>query len=439
MWRPTRRRLLAAGGALASAGLVHLARAQAPGGQQLRVGTVFPARTGINSTVATSVNDYVGQAARMGAILADRQIAEQAEAGPGIHILLANTPTAEAAQRAAQRLIAMNGVHALVGGIGDGQAEILSAAAEEARIPFLNIGSPRDALRHGSCGQYTFHVAASAAMYLDTMVAWSASENHRRWFVVHEDSEDGWDLQQRASVTIARHGAGGELVGSAATVTDQLIYGREMNAVRDSGADMILLLLDPDDQLVFLGQQESYRLDVPAAVFPSAVSQTRDYIAAARPRSGTHNPDYRFALWEATLESNGADAFNESFMSRWGEVTDPAAWASYQSIKILFGAALGAGSMEGTALIQYLESAEAVFDVSKGPGTSFRTWDHQLRQPLYLVRVNQEAAWTRLSLSSRVEIAEIAAELPNLGPQATNPAERLDQFGDGPDDSACRL
>jgi hypothetical protein len=115
---------------------------------------------------------------------------------------------------------------------------------------------------------------------------------------------------------------------------------------------------------------------------------------------------------------------------------DPSGWAAYAAVKILFEAVAATGSSESSVLLEYLESAEAIFDVHKGVGLSFRPWDHQLRQPLYLVKIDPEAEWG-MQLSRRVDLAELVGELPALYLPEADPLERLDQLGDGPDESRC--
>src|SRR5699024_6012274 len=110
----------------------------------------------------------------------------------------------------------------------------------------------------------------------------------------------------------------------------------------------------------------------------------------------------------------------------------PSAWAGYQSVKMLYEAALMAQTMDGGALIEHLEDPRTSFDVHKGIGVSFRPWDHQLRQPIYLVQINSEA-------ESAEDLASLAGELPEIRKPGTDPIERLDQIGDLPGQSKCEF
>lgn len=105
-------------------------------------------------------------------------------------------------------------------------------------------------------------------------------------------------------------------------------------------------------------------------------------------------------------------------------------------MKIAFDVHQAIGTLDGPAVVDYLESPEAVFDVLKGPGTSFRPWDHQLRQPIHVVRVDQDVEWIRADVSSRIAIGAFDHALP-AAVEGGDIIATLDQLGDGADDMAC--
>lgn len=376
-----------------------------------RVGLVVPTQTG-SLSIEASLYDLVGEAARMGALLAESDLAgrDDREGLEPLDLLLASSPSAEAARRAAERLLLADGVDALVGGLGDGQAEVLAEVAARHGVPFLNIGSSLPSLRD-ACSPMVFHVEASAAMYLDALVGWHSRGEPRRWFVVHVDDEEGRALQEQAQAAVERRGEGGEVVGTATVVTEQASYVGVLDEVRRSGANAILLLVGPRDQIGFLAQQESVGPPVVVAPYPHAVTQTRDYLSAARFRSGAAGAGDRVLAWDTTLQEGDAADLNERYLSRWGHPMDPSAWAAYQALAALDQAHVATGSVGGEALAAYLESAEAALRSAKGEGVAFRPGDHQLRQPLYVVTIDPEAAWSQ-NLSDQVGVADLVATLP---------------------------
>ena len=275
-------------------------------------------------------------------------------------------------------------------------------------------------------------------MYLDALVDWFDQAGFRRLFFIYEDSNEGQLLYHRALKAVGERHSEAREVGKAVVDANLPAFAGILEAIGKARPDVVLLLLDWLPQLDFLGQYEAAGLDIAVTGFPGPVAQTREFFALSRdiaPKAGT---GYRATLWETTLDAHGAGKLNHRFMSRWGEPMDPPGWAAYAAVKILYEAVVTTGTLESPTLVEYLESPEAVFDVKKGPGVSFRPWDHQLRQSLYLVKIDPEAEWG-MQLSRRVEIAGLVEELPVLYPPKADPIERLDQLGEDPNESNCRF
>lgn len=392
-----------------------------------RIGVILPKKIA-SPNAQTSLIDAVAEAARMGATLAQEELGLNAELlGRELVVETVTAADGDEALAQAERLVD-GGAFALVGGFGV-EAEALSAFAEARQMPFINIGSPSDALRNEACARYTFHVEASAAMYLDALAGWFVRSGFRRWFFVYADDAAGEALYQRARRTLSERHFGAQETGEAAVSPALVEPQAALAAIERARADVVLMLLEPAEQLEFLRAYEAAGLEPAVTGFPYPAAQTRTFFAAsvsAAPRAGV---GYRATSWEATLDAYGARELNARFAARWGQPMDPPAWAAYQAVKILYEAALAAGT-EGSALVEYLESPLAVFDVWKGIGVTFRPWDHQLRQSLFLVKIDPEAetAW---------DLAALVGELPAIYMPRTDPVERLDQLGDLETDSQC--
>lgn len=399
-------------------------------GRTVRVGVVSPGTTG-HSRISASINDLIGDAARMGALMAESDIANLEAVESSLKVLPASSPSAESAFRAAERLVATENVSAVVGGLGAGQAESLADAVAGSGSLFFNIGSSSLALRQ-LCDPATFHVEASAAMYLDGLAEWYSDRRQKSWFVVHEESPTGESLRERAIEAIEN--SGGQLAGTAAPVVEQPVYAAEIAELEGSGADVVLLLLGPADQIAFVSQLESFDSDAAVAMYPHPITQTRDFIAATRDAAASGGARQRMLLWETTLDEGESGVLNERYTSRWGQPMDPTAWSSYQAIRIVEQAVRETGSDDTTALIAHLESPETTLE-AKGLELSFRPWDHQLSQPLYVVDVNPEAQWGN-NLSQMVSFAELAGTVPKELEDGAR--ERLLALGDGEEASACR-
>jgi ABC-type branched-subunit amino acid transport system substrate-binding protein len=390
----SRRRFLALGGSALAAGLLGQAQAQ---DETVRLGFVLPRQTGqLSSRFHTQ--ELAGEAAYKGAVMGE----EDFGTGTHLEVLVSSAPDGAAAKRAGARLAASEGVLTLVGGFGDDQALALSRVAEDHGVLFFNIGSVSAALR-GACPRFTFHVEASAAMYLDALTRWFAGAGFRHWFFVYPVSGEGRALYKGAQRAL--QGRRGVSEVGRAGVSETPVYGEAVAAVRQAEPELVVLLLDWRSQLDFLGHYEAAGLTFAVTGFPDPVTQTRDFLVASREVARQGTPHYRAALWEATLTPNGARVLNERFFARWGVPMDPSAWAAYQSVRIISEAAAEMKTPNSAALAAYLESPRARFDVQKGSSVSFNPRDHQLHQPLYIVRGDPAAQKPR-------NMARLVAQIP---------------------------
>ena len=90
-------------------------------------------------------------------------------------------------------------------------------------------------------------------------------------------------------------------------------------------------------------------------------------------------------LWAPTLERYGASQINNRFRAKYQLPMDGGAWAGWVAVKIASEAALRARSVNPRPILAFLENSSTSFDGHKGWPLSFRSADHQLRQPLYVV------------------------------------------------------
>lgn len=133
----------------------------------------------------------------------------------------------------------------------------------------------------------------------------------------------------------------------------------------------------------------------------------------------------KVVLWHPELFRYGATQLNSRFVEKFEDGMSSAAWANWLAVKILWEAAVRTGGTGADAMIEFLESNRARFDGHKGTALSFRPWNHQLRQPIYLVHADGEG---------NVEIEELQDDEPAAGP-----GESPDPLGMPRAESACRF
>ena len=138
---------------------------------------------------------------------------------------------------------------------------------------------------------------------------------------------------------------------------------------------------------------------------------------------GRPTSDERVLTWDAGLEKYGADTLNRRFENRFHAPMTGDAWCGWMAVKVLWEAALRSRATDAHTLMSYLESERAAFDGHKGRPLSFRSWDHQMRQPLY----------RRTDADGRGIV-----EVPAGGNPDDSSRDLLDRIGTPASRSACR-
>jgi ABC-type branched-subunit amino acid transport system substrate-binding protein len=149
------------------------------------------------------------------------------------------------------------------------------------------------------------------------------------------------------------------------------------------------------------------------------------YAAALAARTGDSAGATEAALWHPALERFGAAQLNDRFRARFSAGMDGPAWAGWMAVKALWEASLRARSVEPNALRAWLERGATQLDGHKGWPLSFRAWDHQLRQPLYLI--SRSGDGTR-----------VVGEVPERRGEEGSSRELLDRLGGDASTSTCR-
>lgn len=126
------------------------------------------------------------------------------------------------------------------------------------------------------------------------------------------------------------------------------------------------------------------------------------------------------ALWNPSLERYGAAQLNDRFRSAAGKGMDGAAWCGWFAIKVIVESALRMKEGSAVELREYLTAQKTEFDGHKGAPLSFRSWDHQLRQPLYVVSAGRAPR-----------------DIPDLARSGGSMRDLLDSIGDS--SSSCKV
>lgn len=285
--------------------------------------------------------------------------------------------------------------------IADLVADDLLAIADlpEARdAMILNIHDSDDRLRQEDCRANLFHIVPSYAQRTDGLGQYLAWKRWTRWFVIAGQTPA--DKAYVAAVERAAVRFGAEIVevrsytfeaGSRRIESGHQQIQTQMPQVTQGAPDHDVIVVA--DAAEAFGEYLLYRSERP------------------RPVVGTHG--LVGVAWHRAFEQFGGLSLHSSFerrFARWMRERDYSAWLAAK----MFGEAVTRGNTADLAAITaYLRSPDFRAPGHKGIGMSFRTWDHQLRQPILVAGPR-----ALVSMSPQEGFLHETSELDTLGVDA---------------------
>ena len=250
-------------------------------------------------------------------------------------------------------------------------ADLLAVAdlpeAKDAVI--MNIRSSATALRQEQCRINVFHIIPDYAMRADALAQYLIWKKWPRWFVIRRDTPQDQDYHAQVKRSATRFGG--------KVVTDKL-YSLPPGARNlDSGHQQIQAQLPMETE-------EASDHDVVWVI--NSDDDFGDYLMyrtyLPRPVVGTHG--LQAVAWDKSYTESGAMHFQNAIpriAKRAPVERDYTAWLGFRA---LADSAMKSGKTTPQELKAYLLSDAFKLEGFKGQAMSFRTWDHQMRQPIVL-------------------------------------------------------
>lgn len=234
------------------------------------------------------------------------------------------------------------------------------------RVVF-NAGAPDDELRGESCRRNLYHTTPSRRMLADALAQFLGYKQWQDWALVRGNTDEDRLMAEAFKASAERFGH---------RIVDEEMWPHDPMSRRAEGGfhaiqrevPVFLQELPDHDVLVIADEHDYY-----GEYFPY---QTR----LPRPVAGTHG--LSVTAWHRAHESWGANQLQNRFerqADRWMTPKDFAAWLAVRS---LGEATARIDSLERDTVIDYMLSDEFELAGYLGTAVSYRSWDHQLRQPI---------------------------------------------------------
>ncbi len=236
----------------------------------------------------------------------------------------------------------------------------LSKSLHSSDLLRFNVSAPEDTLRRSACAANLFHTLPDESMMADAMAQFLTARKWNRVLLL--SSTEPADASRTASVRQAIKRYALKLTGDKTYKLSNDPRERELGnvALLTAGSDAdVVWVVDTDGEFA---RDVPYRTNL------------------ARPVVG--NAGLVAEAWQASWERYGAPQLSRRFRKAAGRPMASADWAAWMATKAILEVAVKVPDAREHR--RALRSADTVLDGFKGVRLSFRPWDQQLRQPVFL-------------------------------------------------------
>ena len=365
-----------------------IVRAEEP----IRIGQLIP---------FTGFLGAIGEYGKQGATLAVEELNEKGGAlGRKLELISEDEANPGVAVQKARKLIEKDKVVAIEGLVSSASCLAVGDEVQRAKVLMINAGANSDEIRSKRCHRYVFSTEGCNTQYVSAIGNWLIKERKvSRWYFLTSDYAFGHDLLRVArNLLVANKGTE---VGSDLAPTGTTDFSQYITKMKAAKPDLIFHNLAGADVTNFLKQyaESGMTIEVAGGVIDSAF---------AWPVGESLRGHFPIIWWQE-LNNPTSKAWAARYMKRWGRPPDNQAYGDYLAVHAIAQAIDKAKSTDSTKLVSALEghTLTGAMDGLKGRPLTFRAWDHQLLQPMYVVAAKDKAKW-----KDKWDIFEIIQEVP---------------------------
>lgn len=241
----------------------------------------------------------------------------------------------------------------------------VAAAFKGKELAFFNVSAPDDSLRQEQCQANVFHTLPSHAMQADGLVQYLVAHKWKEVLMLEGPAPEDKLLSAAFERAAKRYGV---------EITDKrpFVLG---NDPRERDKNNIALLTGGDYDVVYIA-------DSNGEFARNAPYQT------LLPRPVVGSGGLNALTWNWAWNRHGAPQVEKRFEKQAQRRMADVDWAAWMSVKAIATAVQQTASSDFSKLRDYLTDPNTTLDGAKGNASSYRPWDHQLRQPLLLATQN---------------------------------------------------
>jgi branched-chain amino acid transport system substrate-binding protein len=300
----------------------------------------------------------------------------------------------------ARKLITEKDAIMLVGEVSSSVAAAMGAVAQELKVIYMASGPNSNNITNQDAKRVMFRIDLSNWQSNNAMANYLLKTEGKRWYFLTSDYTWGWTAYNVAS-KILKEAGGKELANDLAPFGTS-DFSSYLLKIKQANPDVVYLSIGGTDLINFFKQFNSFGLKGKMQVSGAIINDSDAWTLGPGVMTGVWPK-----VWSYNVNTPGSKEFTEKFIAKYGLYPENESWQDYIATVAYLEAVKRAGTWDYEQVIKQLEGNK--FDGLKASDVYFRTRDHQLIQPVYIVKA-RDGAWP-----NKQDWNTIVAEYPLAG------------------------
>ncbi|MGH7121207.1 MAG: ABC transporter substrate-binding protein [Acetobacteraceae bacterium] len=410
-----RRTLLKAGLAAGSVPLAMPFIGNAEAAEPLKIGVLLP---------KAGSYDVQGENGHNGAEVAVANAGGHVNGRP-LQLVWLDESTPQATEQNARKLIEEDKVVALQGGVSSGDVLAAMPVTERAKKLFIATGPNATQITGKDCERYTFRVDLPNHVTVRTIYPY-LSKYGKNWYFLSASYAWGIDAWHQMKAVLLAHG--GKVVGEAQAPLGTTDFSSYILKIRAAKPDVVFLGEGGSDLTNFLKQFHAVGMTGKIPISAPIVNDSDFWAAGPEVSAGIYPK-----LWNYTGQylTESGKTFVKDYAAKFGMPPEVEGWQDWFGCTAIIAALRETKSTDSAKLVTFLENHK--FNGYKDMPIWFRSWDHQLIQPILAVEIRKNLAEEiKKKIVGKYDYFEILGQAPKQ-------ESELDAFYGTQAESACHM
>ncbi len=342
--------------------------------------------------------------------------------GRPIEVIWEDEATPQQSVQNLRKMIEVDKVVAVDGIISSGDALAMMPVALQNKILLMASGPNATEITGANCNRYTFRVDLPNLVTIKSVFpALSDNGKNQRWYLLSASYAWGIDADKQMRAYLAKNDPAGKIVGGDMAPLGTNDFSSFLLKMRATSPQVVFAAFGGSDLTSLLKQIQGIGMTRKIEFSSPIVNDSDLWAAGPQAAFGTYPK-----LWNYTGPYNTpkSQAFAKKYQAKYGAAPEVEAWQDWFGMTAILTAIQETHSTDSKKLVEFLEKHQ--FVGYKDTPIYFRSWDHQLIQPILIAKVKDK-------ITDKYDYFDILGQVPKGG------VKDLDAFYGSQQEVGCKL